>query len=119
MVMIRGILVLRDIGRTRLYSGDIDRQVYREVFADLAGRVPRSLPERGSGITTPIVLLRLFAGNGVVAGRIEGLTRAAVRLLPEHLFRDRARLLSAGTVMPGAAEGLRAVHDRRLHLLGK
>lgn len=42
----RRILVLWDIDHTLLYAGDIDQQVYREVFGDLVGGVPRKLPER-------------------------------------------------------------------------
>ena len=83
--MARKILVIWDIDRTLLYAGDVDQQMYRKVFADLVGGVPRRLPERGSGITTPIVLRRFFTENGVAAEQIEGLTRAAVRLLPRYL----------------------------------
>lgn len=32
------VLVLWDIDRTLLYVGDIDRQVYRETFAEVVGR---------------------------------------------------------------------------------
>jgi phosphoglycolate phosphatase len=109
--MARKILVLWDIDRTLLYAGDVDQQMYRELFADLVGGVPRRLPERGSGITTPIVLRRFFTENEVAAEQIDGLTRAAVRLLPRYLFRGRERLLTEGTVMPGAEEALRTVRD--------
>src|SRR5262249_52717936 len=109
--MARRILVLRDIDRTLLYAGDVDQQVYREVFGDLVGRAPQKLPERGTGMTTPSVLRRFFAENGAVSAQIEELTRTAVHMLPEYLSRHRTRLLTTGTVMPGALQALRAVHD--------
>ena len=103
--MTRQVLVLWDIDRTLVYAGDIDQRVYREVFADLVGRVPRNLPVRGTGVTTPVVVRRLFAENGVADGRIEGLTccRALAATLPSRL-RDRSR---GGKVMPGAVAALR------------
>jgi phosphoglycolate phosphatase-like HAD superfamily hydrolase len=109
--MTRGILVLWDIDRTLLYAGDVDQQVYREVYTDLLGERPAKLPARGTGVTTPTTLRQFFFGNGVTSTRIEDLTRTAAHLLPEYLLQRRALLREQGMVMPGAVEALRAVSN--------
>lgn len=105
------ILVLWDIDRTLMYAGDTDQLVYGELFRDLTGQVPTNLPERGTGVTTPIVVRRLFTENGIAVERIEGLTCAALGLLPSYLSRHRDRLVEVGKVMPGARAALQAVQD--------
>ncbi|MDV6288043.1 hypothetical protein R2F25_09210 [Streptomyces sp. UP1A-1] len=41
--MKRTILVLWDIDRTLVYTGDIDRRVYKETFTSVVGRSPIAL----------------------------------------------------------------------------
>ncbi|MGW4442021.1 hypothetical protein [Streptomyces sp. NPDC004682] len=42
------ILVRWDIDRTLLYTGDTDRQVYRELFEEVVGRPAEHLLARGA-----------------------------------------------------------------------
>lgn len=56
-------LVLWDIDRTLLYVGEIDRQVYRETFAEIVGRPAERLPARGTGVTMPLAIRSLLPGQ--------------------------------------------------------
>ncbi|MCX5555385.1 HAD family hydrolase [Streptomyces sp. NBC_00038] len=105
------VLVLWDIDRTLLYVGDIDRQVYREAFAEVVGRPAERLPARGTGVTMPLAIRGLLLDNGVPERDVAELVPLMVELLPQRLAGHSADLRSEGVVMPGAISALRAVHD--------
>ncbi len=105
------VLVLWDIDRTLLYVGDIDRQVYRETFAEVVGRPAEHLPARGTGVTMPLAIRSLLVDNGVPEGEVDGLLPRMVDLLPVHFAAHAEDLRAQGVLMPGAAAALRAVHD--------
>ncbi|MFI1163267.1 HAD family hydrolase [Streptomyces sp. NPDC020801] len=105
------VLVLWDIDRTLLYVGDIDRQVYREAFAEVVGRPAERLPARGTGVTMPLAIRGLLLDNGVPERNITELVARIVELLPQRLAGHWADLRSKGVLMPGAINALRAVHD--------
>ena len=69
-------LVLWDIDRTLLYVGEIDRQVYREAFAEIVGRPAERLPARGTGVTMPLAIRSLLLHNGVPASDVPYCCRA-------------------------------------------
>lgn len=94
-----------------MYGGDTDQLVYYELFREVTGQVPTNVPERGTGVTTPVVVRLLFAKNGIAADRVEGLTRAALGLIPQYLSKHCDRLVATGKVMPGAAAALQAVRE--------
>ncbi|WP_331729097.1 haloacid dehalogenase-like hydrolase (plasmid) [Streptomyces avidinii] len=104
------ILVLWDIDRTLLYTGDIDRRVYRETFTDVVGRPPTALPARGTGVTMPLAVRELLAANRVPPADSEALANRIVEQLPQRLQQYRELLATNGVVLPGAAEALSAVH---------
>ncbi|WP_405737523.1 haloacid dehalogenase-like hydrolase [Streptomyces sp. NBC_01537] len=101
-------LVLWDIGRTLLYVGNIDRQVYREVFRKLLGRFPKKLPERGTGMTMPLAIRYLLLDNGVPAEEVPQVVAEMVDLLPAQLSHHVPEILRSGTPLPGAIEALRS-----------
>jgi phosphoglycolate phosphatase len=103
------ILVLWDIDRTLVYTGEIDRQVYRELFEEIVGRLVERLPARGTGVTMPLAVRELLRVNGVEAAQIEELAQHIVRRMPAQLARHHDDLLRTGQVMPGAPEALDAV----------
>lgn len=107
--MIMRRLVLWDIDRTLLYVGEVDRQVYREVFAELVGRRPDVLPAKGTGRTVPLATREMFLINGVPEPQVAELTAHALELLPRRFAGHRTRLASEGTLLPGAVEALRRV----------
>ncbi|MCX4776777.1 HAD family hydrolase [Streptomyces sp. NBC_01264] len=111
MTQAQQVLVLWDIDRTLLYVGDIDRQVYRETFAEVVGRPAEHLPARGTGVTMPRAIRSLLIDNGVPEGEVVGLLPRMVDLLPVHLATHAEDLRTQGVLMPGAAAALRAVHD--------
>jgi phosphoglycolate phosphatase-like HAD superfamily hydrolase len=102
-------LVLWDIDRTLLYVGEFDRQVYREVFAELVGRVPEALPAKGTGRTVPLATREMFLINGVVESQVAELTTHALQLLPRRFAAYRDRLGREGSLLAGAVEALRRV----------
>jgi phosphoglycolate phosphatase len=104
-------LVLWDIDRTLLYAGNIDRQVYTEVFAKLLGRPPEKLPERGTGMTMPLAIRGLLLDNGVPEKEVPQLLAAMVDLLPIHLTDHLPEMLREGVLLPGATEALQAVYE--------
>lgn len=105
-------LVLWDIDRTLLYVGDVDRQVYREIFQELAGRAAVTLPERGTGVPTPVVVHNLLTSNNVPDRDVAVLAAKALTLLPVRLAEHRDDLNRDGKIMPGAVEALKAVRAR-------
>jgi phosphoglycolate phosphatase len=107
--MSRRVLVLWDIDRTLLYVGDVDQQIYRDIFEELAGRPATVLPERGTGVTTPVVLQHFFASNGVPSEDIARYSDNALALLPQRLAERRGDLTKDGMIMPGAVKALEAV----------
>jgi phosphoglycolate phosphatase-like HAD superfamily hydrolase len=102
-------LVLWDVDRTLLYVGEIDRQVYQEVFAELLGRAPKTLPAKGTGRTVPLATKEMFLINGVAESQVAELATHALRLLPQRFAAYRDRLASEGSLLPGAVEALRRV----------
>ncbi|WKD31345.1 HAD family hydrolase [Streptomyces xanthophaeus] len=111
MTQAQQALVLWDIDRTLLYVGDIDRQVYRETFAEVVGRPAEHLPARGTGVTMPLAIRSLLIDNGVPDADVAGLLPRMVELLPERLAAHSQALRHQGVLMPGATAALRAVHD--------
>ncbi|MDN0193870.1 haloacid dehalogenase-like hydrolase [Streptomyces sp. S.PNR 29] len=108
----RRILVLWDIDRTLLYVGDIDRQVYRETFAEIVGRPAERLPARGTGVTMPLAIRSLLLDNGVPEKEIPSLLPRMVELLPQRLAAHTGKLREQGVLLPGAVAALKAVHAR-------
>ncbi|MCQ9179276.1 haloacid dehalogenase-like hydrolase [Streptomyces sp. IBSBF 2953] len=106
----RQILVLWDIDRTLLYVGDIDRQVYRETFAEIVGRPAERLPARGTGVTMPLAIRSLLLDNGVPEADVPGLLPRMVELLPQRLAAHADDLREQGVLLPGAVDALKAVH---------
>jgi phosphoglycolate phosphatase-like HAD superfamily hydrolase len=106
----RQILVLWDIDRTLLYVGDIDRQVYRETFAEIVGRPAERLPARGTGVTMPLAIRSLLLDNGVPEADVPGLVPRMVELLPRRLAAHTDDLREQGVLLPGAVDALKAVH---------
>ncbi|MEU6230811.1 haloacid dehalogenase-like hydrolase [Streptomyces sp. NPDC047042] len=104
------ILVLWDIDRTLLYVGDIDRQVYRETFAEIVGRPAKRLPARGTGVTMPLAIRSLLLDNGVPEADVPGLVPRMVELLPQRLAAHADDLREQGVLLPGAVAALKAVH---------
>ncbi|MFE9407334.1 HAD family hydrolase [Streptomyces sp. NPDC006704] len=111
MTETRPTLVLWDIDRTLLYVGDIDRQVYRETFAELVGRPAECLPARGTGVTMPVAIRSLLLDNGVPEVAVPELLPRMVDLLPKRLAAHTEELRRHGLLMPGAVAALAAVHD--------
>ena len=103
------ILVLWDIDRTLLYVGDIDRQVYRETFAEVVGRPAERLPARGTGVTMPLAIRSLLMDNGVPEVAVPGLVPRMVELLPQRLAAHSDDLREQGVLLPGAVDALKAV----------
>ncbi|MET8217563.1 HAD family hydrolase [Streptomyces hirsutus] len=103
------ILVLWDIDRTLLYTGDTDRLVYRELFEEVVGRSAESLPARGTGVTMPLAVRELLRANAVEPERIEELAQRIVQRMPAQLERHHDDLSRTGQVMPGAPAALAAV----------
>ncbi|MFD8010191.1 HAD family hydrolase [Streptomyces sp. NPDC058955] len=106
------VLILWDIDRTLLYVGDIDRQVYREAFAEVVGRPAEHLPARGTGVTMPLAIRALLLDNGVSEHDLPELLPRMVDLVPQRLAAHAEELRAHGVLMPGAVEALRSVHDR-------
>ncbi|MER6447233.1 phosphoglycolate phosphatase [Streptomyces venezuelae] len=111
MTQTRQTLVLWDIDRTLLYVGDVDRQVYRETFAEVVGRPAEHLPARGTGVTMPLAIRSLLVDNGVPEADVAELQRRMVELLPARLAAHGQDLRERGVLLPGAAAALRAVHE--------
>ncbi|MFI1649771.1 HAD family hydrolase [Streptomyces avidinii] len=111
MTQAQQVLVLWDIDRTLLYVGDIDRQVYRETFAEVVGRPAEHLPARGTGVTMPLAIRSLLIDNGVPEADVAALLPRMVELLPKRLASHTHDLREQGVLMPGAIAALRAVHD--------
>ncbi|MFK0113845.1 HAD family hydrolase [Streptomyces sp. NPDC091217] len=105
-------MVLWDIDRTLLYVGDIDRQVYRETFAEIVGRPAERLPTRGTGATMPLAIRSLLLHNGVPASEVSRLLPRMVELLPQRLAAHEEDLRKRGVLMPGAVSALKAVHEQ-------
>ncbi|MER6086784.1 HAD family hydrolase [Streptomyces bluensis] len=105
----RRILVLWDIDRTLLYVGDIDRQVYRETFAEVVGRPAERLPARGTGVTMPLAIRLLLLDNGVPETQVSRLLPRLVELLPQRLAAHVDDLREDGVLLPGAVAALKAV----------
>jgi phosphoglycolate phosphatase-like HAD superfamily hydrolase len=108
----RRTLVLWDIDRTLLYVGDIDRQVYRETFAEIVGRPAEHLPARGTGVTMPLAIRSLLLDNGVPETEIPRLLPRMVELLPQRLAAHATDLREQGVLLPGAVAALKAIHTR-------
>lgn len=106
------VLVLWDIDRTLLYVGEIDRQVYRESFAEVVGRRADQLPARGTGVTMPLAIRALLLDNGVPEEDVAELLPRLVELVPQRLAAHAEDLREHGVLMPGAVAALSSVHDR-------
>ncbi|MGW1053497.1 HAD family hydrolase [Streptomyces sp. NPDC002521] len=104
------ILVLWDIDRTLLYAGDIDRQVYREAFAEIVGRPAEHLPARGTGVTMPVAIRSLLTDNGVPEAQVPHLLPRMMELLPQRLAAHTEDLRQEGVLLPGAVAALKSVH---------
>nr|WP_244188226.1 hypothetical protein [Streptomyces regalis] len=98
------ILVLWDIDRTLLYVGDIDRQVYRETFAEVVGRPAEHLPARGTGVTMPLAIRSLLLDNGIPEIEVPFLLTRMVKLLPKRLAARVGDLCEQGVLLPGAID---------------
>ncbi|MDN3025658.1 HAD hydrolase-like protein [Streptomyces sp. S.PB5] len=105
----RQTLILWDIDRTLLYVGDIDRQVYRETFAEVVGRPAERLPARGTGVTMPLAISSLLLDNGVPESLVPDLLGRMMELLPKRLAAHTEDLRGQGVLMPGAVAALEAV----------
>ncbi|MBQ0825475.1 HAD family hydrolase [Streptomyces tagetis] len=105
------ILVLWDVDRTLLYTGDTDRLVYRELFEEAVGRPAERLPARGTGVTMPLAVRELLRVNAVKPERIEDLAQRIVRRMPARLESHRDDLARTGRIMPGAPAALAAVRQ--------
>ncbi|MFD8716872.1 hypothetical protein ACFV2H_02265 [Streptomyces sp. NPDC059629] len=92
MVDAKRSLVLWDIDRTLLYTGETDRQVYREVFAEVVGYPIEFLPARGTGVTMPMAIRTMLVDNGVPGGEVAEMLTAMVELLPKRLAARRGAL---------------------------
>ncbi|MEU9072640.1 MULTISPECIES: HAD family hydrolase, partial [Streptomyces] len=114
--MKRMILVLWDIDRTLLYTGDIDRRVYKETFTSVVGRPPTALPARGTGVTMPLAVRELLRVNEVPEQDVETFAARIVDELPERLAGHRELLVNDGVIMPGAVSALDAVQQAE-HLI--
>ncbi|MET9957018.1 haloacid dehalogenase-like hydrolase [Streptomyces sp. NPDC006339] len=110
------ILVLWDIDRTLVYTGDIDRRVYRETFTSVVGRPPTALPARGTGVTMPLAVRELLRVNRVPEKSVETLADRIVAELPDRLAGHRKLLATEGIIMPGAMDALAAVQQAE-HLI--
>ncbi|OXY92011.1 phosphoglycolate phosphatase [Streptomyces diastatochromogenes] len=110
------MLVLWDIDRTLLYVGDIDRQVYRETFAEIVGRPPEQLPARGTGVTMPLAIRSLLLDNGVPETEVPRLLPRMVELLPQRLATHTGELREQGVLLPGAVAALKAVQAQAGHV---
>ncbi|MFD7550545.1 HAD family hydrolase [Streptomyces sp. NPDC059816] len=110
------ILVLWDIDRTLLYTGDLDRRVYKETFTSVVGRSPTALPARGTGVTMPLAVRELLRVNHVPEQNVETFVARIVAELPERLASHRELLVSDGIILPGAVDALAAVQQAR-HLI--
>ncbi|MEU7576745.1 haloacid dehalogenase-like hydrolase [Streptomyces sp. NPDC041068] len=106
-------LILWDIDRTLLYVGDVDRQVYRETFAEVVGRSAEQLPARGTGVTMPLAIRSLLLENGVPEAMVPELLPLMVELLPKRLAGHADDLRSQGVLMPGAVAALQAVRRHK------
>ncbi|MEU4347127.1 HAD hydrolase-like protein [Streptomyces sp. NPDC023838] len=102
-------LILWDIDRTLLYVGDIDRQVYREAFAEVVGRPAGRLPARGTGVTMPVAIRSLLLDNGVSESVVPDPLPRMEELLPKRLAAHTEDLLGQGVLMFGAVAALEAV----------
>ncbi|RKT08235.1 phosphoglycolate phosphatase-like HAD superfamily hydrolase [Streptomyces sp. 3211.6] len=107
-------LVLWDIDRTLVYTGGIDRQVYREAFTAVVGRPPEALPAKGTGVTMPLAVRELLLSNHVPPDRLDELADSIIEQLPWRLNAHRELIAREGIVLPGAREALAAVHDDEL-----
>ncbi|MEV4225575.1 haloacid dehalogenase-like hydrolase [Streptomyces bobili] len=116
MAEVERLLVLWDIDRTLLYVGEIDRQVYRETFAEIVGRPAERLPARGTGVTMPLAIRSLLLDNGVPTSDVPRLLPRMVELLPERLAAHEEDLREQGALMPGAASALKAVREQPLYV---
>ncbi|MFJ3824937.1 HAD family hydrolase [Streptomyces nodosus] len=105
------ILVLWDIDRTLLYTGDTDRLVYRELFEDVVGRPAETLPPRGTGVTMPLAVRELLRVNAVEPARIEDLAQCIVQRMPAQLEHHLDDLSRTGKVMPHAPVALAAIRQ--------
>ncbi|GJF21030.1 MULTISPECIES: HAD family hydrolase [unclassified Streptomyces] len=114
--MKRTILVLWDIDRTLVYTGDIDRRVYKETFTSVVGRSPIALPARGTGVTMPLAVRELLRANQVPEQDVETFAARIVDELPERLAGHRELLFNDGVIMPGAMDALAAVQQAE-HLI--
>ncbi|MBP5935347.1 HAD family hydrolase [Streptomyces acidiscabies] len=103
------VLVLWDIDRTLLYVGDIDRQVYRETFAEIVGRPAQRLPARGTGVTMPLAIRSLLLDNDVPEPEVPALVPRMVALLPQRLAVHADDLRERGVLLPGVVDALKAV----------
>ncbi|MGW3692439.1 HAD family hydrolase [Streptomyces sp. NPDC005149] len=110
------ILVLWDIDRTLVYTGDIDRRVYKETFTSVVGRPPTALPARGTGVTMPLAVRELLRVNRVPEQSVETLAARIVAELPDRLAGHRELLAAEGVIMPGAVDALAAVQQAE-HLI--
>ncbi|MGW2590307.1 HAD family hydrolase [Streptomyces sp. NPDC001515] len=110
------ILVLWDIDRTLVYTGDTDRRVYIEAFTEVVGYPPTTLPARGTGVTMPVAVRELLRANGIPERDQAVLADRIIAELPGRLAAHRLVLATSGVVMPGAVQALSAVQQTK-HLI--
>ncbi|MGW4895647.1 HAD family hydrolase [Kitasatospora sp. NPDC004240] len=103
----RRILLLWDIDGTLIDDGAVGRTVYPPAFERLTGR-PACHRVTTDGRTEPAVMDELFARHGVPA--VEPHRVAAE--LADQLRRRTTELRTAGRVLPGALDALRALRAR-------
>ncbi|WP_125773102.1 HAD family hydrolase [Antribacter gilvus] len=103
------VLVLWDIDRTLLYVGEVDRQAYREAFAEVVGRPAERLPARGTGVTMPRAVAGMLLDNGVPEMDVPRLLPRMLEIVPQRFAAHLEDVRRDGVLMPGAVESLAAV----------
>jgi phosphoglycolate phosphatase-like HAD superfamily hydrolase len=104
---VKRLLVLWDIDGTLIDDGGIGRAIYPLAFEHLTG-LPASHRVAAAGRTELDIMAELFARHGV--GPVEQ-DRVAAELVAQ-LRRLATELRTAGRVLPGAVEALRALAEQ-------
>lgn len=104
------LLVLWDIDHTLIETGGVGSQVYAEAFAKVTGHRLEKMPEL-AGRTEPVIFREALKTNGVEPGEdlYDQFAAEQARAYADHLDELRAR----GRALPGAAEALHAMSERK------